>query len=89
MLFRAINNPLPTRPSEVCEFRKKYWPWAHGKLDRELARFIFERTGRGAVALFDIDSSKTPHGMVPAEFEVYPPTDPDAAVAYLNGTSAV
>ena len=96
MLFLVISNPLPTRPSEVREQRKSYWPWAQDKLDRGLARFIFARTGRGAVALFDVDSNETLHrlltewtDMVPAEFDVYPLIDPDAAVAYLNDDSSV
>ena len=96
MLFLAISNPLPTRPSEVREHRKRYWPWAQDKLDRGLARFIFARTGRGAVALFDVDSNETLHrlltewaDMVPAEFDLYPLIDPDVAVAYLNDDSAV
>ena len=65
-------------------------------MDRGPARFIFARTGRGAVALFDVDSNETLHrlltewtDMVPAEFDVYPLIDSDAAVAYLNDDSAV
>ena len=91
MLFLAISNPLPTRPSEVRERRKEYWPWAQDKLDRGLARFIYARTGRGAVAVFDVDSNETLHRlltewgeMIPAEFDVYPLIDPDAAQSFLN-----
>ena len=60
-------------------------------MDRGLARFFFARTGRGAVALFDVDSNETLHvlltewaEMIPAEFDVYPLIDPVAAVAFLN-----
>ena len=91
MLFLAISNPLPTRPSEVRERRKEYWPWAQDKLDRGLARFIYARTGRGAVAVFDVDSNETLHRlltewaeMIPAEFDVYPLIDPDAAQSFLK-----
>ena len=91
MLFLAISNPHPTRPSEVREQRKNYWPWAQDKLDRGLARFVFARTGRGAVALFDVDSNETLHRlltewaeMIPAEFDVYPLIDSDSAVEFLN-----
>ena len=91
MLFLAISNPLPTRPSEARERRKLYWPWAQDKLDRGLARFFFARAGRGAVALFDVDSNETLHRlltewaeMIPAEFDVYPLIDPEAAVKFLN-----
>ena len=96
MLFLAISNPLPTRPSDVREQRKLYWPWAQDKLDRGLARFFFARTGRGAVALFDVDSNETLHRlltewaeMIPAEFDVYPLIDPAAAVTFLNSTDPV
>ena len=95
MLFLAISNPLPTRPSEVREQRKMYWPWAQDKLDRGLARFFFARTGRGAVALFDVDSNESLHRlltewaeMIPAEFDVYPLIDPDSAVRFLNEDDA-
>ena len=64
MLFLVISNPLPTRPSEVREQRKLYWPWAQDKLNRGLARFIFARAGRGAVALFDVDSNETLHRLL-------------------------
>ena len=47
--------------------------------------------GRGAVALFEVDSNETLHQlltewaeMIPAEFDVYPLIDPEAAVAFLN-----
>ena len=91
MLFLAISAPLPTRPSEVREQRKGYWPWAQDKLDRGLARFIFARVGRGAVALFDVASNETLNRlltewaeMIPAEFEVYPLIDAESAVSFLN-----
>ena len=91
LLFLAISAPLPTRPSEVRERRKEYWPWAQDKLDRGLARFFFARVGRGAVALFDVDSNETLHRlltewaeMIPAEFDVYPLIDPASAVAFLD-----
>ncbi len=91
MLFLAISNPLPTRPSEVRESRRGYWPWAQDKLDRGLARFFFARVGRGAAALFEVDSNETLHRlltewaeMIPAEFDVYPLIDPEAAQAFLS-----
>ena len=91
MLFLAISSPHPTRPSEVRETRKRYWPWAQDKLDRGLARAFYARTGRGAVALFDVESNEELHRlltewseMIPAEFEIYPLLDADAAVQFLN-----
>ncbi len=73
------------------EQRKKYWPWAQDKIDRGVARFVYARAGRGAVALFDVDSNETLHRlltewseMIPAEFDVYPLLDADAAVQFLS-----
>ena len=91
MLFLAISTPHPTRPSEVREQRKTYWPWAQDKLDRGLARAFYARPGRGAVALFDVSSNEELHRLltewaeiIPAEFDVYPLLDADAAVQFLN-----
>ncbi len=96
MLFLVISNPLPTRPSEVRERRQGYWPWAQDKLDRGLMRFVYARIARGAVALFDVDSNETLHRlltewgeMIPAEFDVYPLIDADAAQAVLRDDSRV
>jgi muconolactone delta-isomerase len=93
MLFLVISTPVPTRPSEVREHRKKYWPWAQDKLDRGLAKSFYARTGRGAVAVFDVDSNETLHGLlnewaeiVPAEFDIYPLIDPDAVKSFLGAS---
>jgi muconolactone delta-isomerase len=90
MLFLVISTPEPKRPSEVREYRQKYWPWAQDKLDRGLAKSFYARTGRGAVALFDVTSNEELHGLlnewaeiVPAEFDIYPLIDPEAIKAFL------
>ena len=94
MLFLVVSSPAPTRPSEVAEQRKKYWPWIKDKLDTGLAREVYARTGRGAVAIFDVDSNETLHklltewsNMVPAHFDTYPLLDPEAAKAFLDAGS--
>ena len=58
---------------------------AEDKLERGLAKSFYARTGRGAVALFDVDSNETLHGLlnewaeiIPAEFDIYPLIDPEA-----------
>ena len=61
MLFLVISTPAPTRPSEVRDQRKKYWPWIQDKLDSGLACSVYPRTGRGAVVIFDVDSHETLH----------------------------
>ena len=90
MLFLVISTPEPKRPSEVREYRQKYWPWAQDKLDRGLAKSFYARAGRGAVALFDVSSNEELHGLlnewaeiVPAEFDIYPLIDPEAIKSFL------
>jgi len=58
---------------------------------RGLARNFYARTGRGAVALFDVDSHETLHrllnewaDMIPAQFDLYPLVEPDSVKAFLN-----
>lgn len=96
MLFLVISTPAPTRPSEVRERRKSFWPWVEDKKDRGLARFFFARAGRGAVVLFDVDSHETLHRLlnewsdiIPAEFGVYPLIEPESIKSFLNEDSGV
>ena len=60
-------------------------------MTEDLARAFYARTGRGAVAIFDVPSNEELHRlltewseMIPAEFDIYPLLDPDAAVQFLN-----
>ena len=91
MLFLVVSTPAPTRPSEVREARKSFWPWVEDKLARGLARSFYPRAGRGAVVVFDVDSHETLHRLlnewseaVPAEFAVYPLMEPESIKAFLN-----
>ena len=91
MLFLVISTPGPTRPAAVQDQRRNYWPWAQDKLDRGLAKSFYARTGRGAVAVFDVESNETLHGLlnewaeiVPAEFDIYPLIDADAIKSFLG-----
>jgi hypothetical protein len=59
-------------------------------LNSGMARSVHARVGRGAVALFDVDSNTTLHRLmnewadiIPAHFDVYPLLDEDTAKAYL------
>jgi muconolactone delta-isomerase len=90
MLFLVISTPAPTRPSEVREARRNFWPWAEDKLARGIARSLYPRAGRGVVAVFDVDSHETLHrllnewsDLVPAEFALYPLMEPESIVAFL------
>ncbi|MEC7884857.1 MAG: DUF3303 family protein [Chloroflexota bacterium] len=91
MLFLVISNPEPVRPSTVVEHRKRYWPWAQGLLDSGKAQSFYARTGRGAVAIFDVESNETLHALlnewseiVPAEFQIYPLISPDSIRQFLE-----
>ena len=91
MLFLVISNPAPTRPSDAREARKSFWPWVEDKLDKGIARSFYPRTGRGAVAVFDVESHETLHRLlnewadaVPAEFTLYPLMEPESIVSFLN-----
>jgi len=55
MLFLVISTPAPTRPSDVREARKSFWPWVEDKLARGIARSFYPRTGRGAMGVFDVE----------------------------------
>ena len=86
MLFLVISSPVPTRPSEAREAR----PWVEDKIARGVARYFYPRTGRGAVAAFDVESHETLHRLlnewmdaVPAEFQIYPLMEPESIVAFL------
>ena len=91
MLFMVISNPELVRPSTVVENRRKYWPWAQSQLDSGRAKSFYARMGRGAVAIFDVDSNETLHSLlsewseiVPAEFQIYPLISPDSIRQFLE-----
>ena len=94
MLFLVISTPAPTPPSSVRDKRQLYWKWVQPLRDDGTVRAIYARIGRGAVALFDIDTLQTLHqrlnewaDIIPATFEIHPLLDVDAAQAFLT-TSA-
>ncbi|HIA75258.1 MAG TPA: hypothetical protein EYN38_06150 [Flavobacteriales bacterium] len=91
MLFLVVSSPNPQRPSEVKEQRRKYWPWAQDKLDTGLAISFYARTGRGAVAIFDVDSNDVLHRLlnewseiVPVKFDIYPLLDAESIKSFLE-----
>jgi len=91
MLFLVVSSPNPQRPSEVKEQRRKYWPWAQDKLDKGLAISFYARTGRGAVAIFDVDSNDVLHRLlnewseiVPVKFDIYPLLDAESIKSFLE-----
>ena len=94
MLFLVVSTPAPTPPSSVREKRKLYWEWVQPLRDGGQVKAIYARVGRGAVALFEVESLETLHrylnewsDIIPAEFEVHPLIDTEAARAFLAQTS--
>jgi muconolactone delta-isomerase len=90
MLFLVISTPRPDHPTAIIDARSRYWDWMRPLLNSGMARSVHARVGRGAVALFDVDSNATLHRLmnewtdiIPAHFDVYPLLDEDSAKAYL------
>jgi muconolactone delta-isomerase len=90
MLFLVISTPRPERPSEVRDARQQFWLWLEPLLQNGTARFCYPRPGRGAVALFDVDSNETLHRLlnewaeqIPATFALYPLIESASAHEYL------
>lgn len=90
MLFLVISTPRPERPTTLIDSRSRYWDWMRPLLKTGQAKSVYARAGRGAVALFDVDSNLTLHrymnewsDIIPAHFDVYPLLDEDSAKAFL------
>jgi muconolactone delta-isomerase len=86
MLFLVVSTPRPERPSELATARQSFWPWIAGYQARGACRHVYARAGRGAVAVFDLDSIDALHrilnewaDIIPAHFDTYPLIDSEAA----------
>jgi muconolactone delta-isomerase len=91
MLFMVISTPRPEPPSAMTAKRKAYWEWLSPLQQQGLCKEVWARTGRGAIALWDVPDNETLHRImnewaeiIPATFEVYPLIDPVRAKAYLE-----
>ena len=91
MLFLVISTPRPERPSAVARSRKKFWPWIATYTRSKKCRLVHARAGRGAVALFDVESNGELHTLlnewadiIPAHFDLYPLVETSAALRYLD-----
>ena len=94
MLFLVISTPRPERPSSMAARRRKFWRWIEPMLKARQCRWVYARTGRGAVALFDVASNEELHAqlngwaeLIPAHFEIYPLIDAAGAQRFLGGRS--
>jgi len=81
-LFLVISTPRPERPSEIAEQRQGFWPWIGRYETTGVCKHIYARVGRGAAAVFNVESNDQLHrilnewaDIVPAEFDVYPLVD--------------
>lgn len=90
MLFAVISQPKPVPPSTMREKRQGFWEWAQPLLDAGTLRDVHARVGRGAVAIFDVADNDQLHRlltawaeMIPADFEVLPLVERDAAKKFL------
>ena len=94
MLFLVISKPAPTRPSDARSNRQQFWVWAREKMDQGvITGQPYAKTGRGAIAIFDVESNEALHRLlsewlelIPAEFEIHPLVDPDATAKFLSET---
>jgi hypothetical protein len=82
MLFLVISHPAAARPSEVASHRRAFWEWVAPLEACGTVRYCYPRAGRGAVALFEVDSTETLQThltewaeLIPATFDVLPLVD--------------
>jgi hypothetical protein len=85
MRFLVISNPRAERPSEVAKSRQSFWPWISKFRTDGACKHIYARVGRGAIAVFDVESNEVLHrilnewaDIIPAQFDVYPLIDMEA-----------
>jgi len=93
--FLVVSTPRPERPSELASQRQSFWPWIARYEASGVCKHIYPRVGRGAVAVFDVDSNEVLHrilnewaDIIPAEFDVYPLVDIEATRKMLAGQVA-
>jgi muconolactone delta-isomerase len=62
--------------------RQSFWPWIAAYEAKGICKQIYPRVGRGAVAVFDVESNDVLHrilnewaDMIPAHFDTYPLVD--------------
>ncbi|GAA4343555.1 hypothetical protein GCM10023144_46650 [Pigmentiphaga soli] len=79
MLFMVISTPRPEQPSAMRAGQRAYWDWMNPLLESGVARHVWLKAGRGAVAVFEVDSNEALHKLVnqwsenvPAHFEIIP-----------------
>jgi hypothetical protein len=94
-LFLVVSTPRPERPSDAAAQRQSFWPWIGQYEASGICRHIYPRVGRGAAAVFAVDSNEQLHrilnewaDIIPAEFDVYPLVDIEATRKLLAAQAA-
>ena len=84
-LFLVVSTPRPERPSEAAAQRQGFWPWIGQYETSGVCKHIYARVGRGAAAVFAVESNEQLHrilnewaDIIPAEFDVHPMVDIEA-----------
>jgi len=95
MLFLVVSTPRPERSSDVAAARQSFWPWIARHQSSGACRQIYARTGRGAVAILDVESNEALHrilnewaDLIPAHFDTYPLIEADVARRMLQSWSS-
>jgi len=90
MLYLVVSTPRPERPSDLATTRQSFWPWMAKYQASGMCRHVYARVGRGAVAVFDVESNDALHrilnewaDIIPAHFDTYPLVDVEAAKQML------
>jgi len=90
MLFLVVSTPRPEKPSQLAQSRQAYWPWIGKYQASGVCKHVYARVGRGAVAIFDVESNEALHlilnewaDIIPAHFDTYPLVDLDATKRML------
>lgn len=91
MLFLVISEPRPEPPSTVAHSRQRFWAWIEPLIAAGRVRSVHAKVGRGAVALFAVESHEMLHGflnewaeIIPARFDLHALIEPESARRYLE-----
>jgi muconolactone delta-isomerase len=90
VLVLVISTPRPERPSDLAARRQSFWPWIAKYEASGACRHVYARVGRGAIAVFDVESNEVLHqilnewaDIIPAHFDTYPLVDLEATKRML------
>jgi muconolactone delta-isomerase len=90
VLVLVISMPRPERPSDLAARRQSFWPWIAKYEASGACRHVYARVGRGAIAVFDVESNEVLHqilnewaDIIPAHFDTYPLVDLEATKRML------